>query len=324
MKMVDRQIVVITPVRNEAWVLNQFLEAASLFADHIVILDQMSVDGSREIAKSYPKVILIDNTSEKFNEKERQEILLKEARKLGSSNVLIALDADEIPSPTFLNEAFLRRLRTSDPGTVFQFDWLNLEPNCETAFRSPMAPIVFVDDGSPNMDNADMHRTRVPVPDRQKVIYLTDPTILHLQYVDQVRMRNKHIWYQVLEKATNPQKSSLSIYRTYHHMDSRVEKMQEKVEVAHFWAVRGVSLEGLSEASDKNPWKEQVDQLMASKPAHIFNDIETHLSNTHNQERSSLLRYARLTQGFLGAPRLNPVRLMVRAIDLLVIKFLHK
>lgn len=103
----DRKIVVLTPVRNEKWVLDCFLLAASQFADHIIILDQMSVDGSREIARRYEKVILIDNPSEDFNERERQEMLLREARKLGENNVLIALDADEIPSPTFLDESFL-------------------------------------------------------------------------------------------------------------------------------------------------------------------------------------------------------------------------
>ena len=54
-------IIVITPVRNEAWVLRAFLEATSLWADYIIIADQMSTDGSREIAKKYPKVVLIDN-----------------------------------------------------------------------------------------------------------------------------------------------------------------------------------------------------------------------------------------------------------------------
>ena len=42
-------LVVLTPVRNEAWVLHAFLKATSLWADHIIIADQMSTDGSRDI-----------------------------------------------------------------------------------------------------------------------------------------------------------------------------------------------------------------------------------------------------------------------------------
>ena len=49
--------IVMTPVRNEAWVLRAFLETTSLWADYIIIADQMSTDDSREMAKEYPKVM---------------------------------------------------------------------------------------------------------------------------------------------------------------------------------------------------------------------------------------------------------------------------
>ena len=52
--------VVMTPVRNEAWVLRAFLEATSLWADYIIIADQMSTDGSREIAGNSPTRVLPD------------------------------------------------------------------------------------------------------------------------------------------------------------------------------------------------------------------------------------------------------------------------
>ena len=61
-------IVVLTQVRNDAWVLRAFLEATSLWADYIIIADRMSTDGSREIAQDYPKVILIDNHRIEINE----------------------------------------------------------------------------------------------------------------------------------------------------------------------------------------------------------------------------------------------------------------
>lgn len=35
----------LTPVRNEVWILDRFLKAASFWADHIIIADQMSTDG---------------------------------------------------------------------------------------------------------------------------------------------------------------------------------------------------------------------------------------------------------------------------------------
>ena len=46
-------LVVLTPVFNEAWILPAFLKATSLWADYIIIADQMSTDGSREIYKEF-------------------------------------------------------------------------------------------------------------------------------------------------------------------------------------------------------------------------------------------------------------------------------
>lgn len=74
--------IVITPVRNEAWVLRAFLEATSLWADYIIIADQMSVDGSREIAKEYPKVILIDNDSAEMHQAATRRLLFEAAKRL--------------------------------------------------------------------------------------------------------------------------------------------------------------------------------------------------------------------------------------------------
>ena len=73
-------LICLTPVKNEAWILHAFLKATSLWADYIIIADQMSTDGSREIALSYPKVILIDNDNQEFNEVERQKMLIDKAR----------------------------------------------------------------------------------------------------------------------------------------------------------------------------------------------------------------------------------------------------
>src|SRR5437016_10395582 len=78
----DTKLICVTPVRNEAWVLERFLQCASLWADQIVIADQMSDDGSREIAARFPKVILVDNPSTEYNEGEYHRLLLERARQI--------------------------------------------------------------------------------------------------------------------------------------------------------------------------------------------------------------------------------------------------
>ena len=64
-----RKIIVLMPVKNEAWILPLSLQAASVWADMIILSDQGSTDGSKEIARRFPKVHLIENDSlGEFNE----------------------------------------------------------------------------------------------------------------------------------------------------------------------------------------------------------------------------------------------------------------
>ena len=96
--------IVMTPTRNEAWVIRAFLECNGLWADYIIIADQMSTDGTREIIAEYQErwntvlttpstvhrtqytvhnmhqcqLIMIDNTNPEFNEAERQSMLVAE------------------------------------------------------------------------------------------------------------------------------------------------------------------------------------------------------------------------------------------------------
>ena len=118
-----------TPVRNEAWILNLFLKSTSLWADYIIIADQMSTDGSREIALKYPKVILIDNNSNEYQEADRQKILIDRAREIKGDKILFALDADEVLSANFLQTNDWKRILESNPGDVFLLQWAQICSN---------------------------------------------------------------------------------------------------------------------------------------------------------------------------------------------------
>ncbi len=48
-------LICLTPIKNEAWILDRFLKCASLWADYIIIADQQSTDSSIEIAKNILK-----------------------------------------------------------------------------------------------------------------------------------------------------------------------------------------------------------------------------------------------------------------------------
>jgi Glycosyl transferase family 2 len=211
-------VICLTPVKNEAWILDRFLQATSLWADYIIIADQMSTDGSREIALNYPKVVLIDNKSDTYNEPERQKLLIQEARKISGKRLLITLDADELFTPNILNSEEWNMILASEPGTVFKFQWANIRQNFRTFWYANYFPWGYMDDGYEHDSDSKIHNARIPLPDYAEQITISDIKVMHFQFTDWKRMQSKHRWYQCYEHVNFPEKSLLDIFRMYHHM----------------------------------------------------------------------------------------------------------
>lgn len=211
-------VICLTPVRNEAWILERFLKCASLWADYIIIADQNSDDGSREIATSFEKVILIDNFSHQYSELERQKLLIEEARKIPGPRLLVALDADEFLTANFLSSPEWLTVLNAPTGTIIKFQWANVRPDMTTYWMPPIEfAWGFVDDGSEHT-GVKIHSPRIPIPKNAHSISLRDIRVLHYQYTDWERMKSKHRWYQCWERINNPERHAIDIYRQYHHM----------------------------------------------------------------------------------------------------------
>lgn len=217
--MMERPIIIcLTPVRNEAWILDIFLQCTSLWADYIIIADQLSTDGSKEIALRYPKVKLIENNCANFNEPERQALLIAEARKIPGKRLLITLDADELFTANCMETTDWQKMLQAAPGSVFGFNWINLLPEYREAWISDGCfPWAFMDDGSLHTGEQ-IHSPRVPLKNWNDIIPLKEIKVLHYQYVNWKRMLSKHLYYQCLERIKFPQKSAIEIFRMYHHM----------------------------------------------------------------------------------------------------------
>jgi glycosyltransferase involved in cell wall biosynthesis len=174
------KIVVITPVKNEAWILDRFLSVTSQFADYIIIADQNSTDGSQAICKKYPKVILIENKSEKFNEAERQLLLIKTARDLISEQkILLALDADEILAANATKTQSWQAMLRAKPGTVLYFEKPDLFVTTHQCVRSGiLTPLGYVDDGAEHQPQS-IHSVRIPTPEYAQKLHIHDVKVLH-------------------------------------------------------------------------------------------------------------------------------------------------
>jgi glycosyltransferase involved in cell wall biosynthesis len=221
--MVKPTVICLTPMRNEAAILDRFLQCASLWADHIIIADNFSDDGSQDIARSYPKVTLINNPATELDEESRQKLLIAEARKIPGPRLLIALDTDEALTANFMNHPEWETVLNAPPGSIIEFEWVNILPEMTSYWAQAKAgfyyPLGFMDDGSEHIGGS-LHSPRIPEPAFAPRIRLNSIKLLHYGYTDYDRSASKHIWYQCWEKVRRPTQSSVWIYRFYNLMYS--------------------------------------------------------------------------------------------------------
>lgn len=193
-------IVVVTPVKNEVWILEKFLSVTSLIADYIIVADQGSTDGSREICERFEKVTLINNDSPDYSEASRQKLLLNAARNLvPEPKVILGLDADEILSANVLSSPAWEQLRSVEPRTNIYFEWVNLYGGTQNCVREfSMRPFGYADDGAPHEPNI-IHSPRVPVPKDAARLELPSIKLLHYAYTRLQEQTAKHRLYSVIE-----------------------------------------------------------------------------------------------------------------------------
>lgn len=212
------QLICLTPVKNEAWILRQFLRAASIWADRILVLDQQSTDASREIALEFPKVRLLRNPSQEFNEPERQRLLIEAAREEPTPRILITLDADEFLAADAIGSEEWERALREPTGTIFELPRVDLWQTRRWCLHTGHFEWGFVDDGSPHHGRT-IHSPRIPLPDGAPRFRFERTRVLHTQFLNLPRMRSKHRWYRCYERVTFPEKSVVEIERLYSWMD---------------------------------------------------------------------------------------------------------
>jgi hypothetical protein len=214
------QIIVLTPVRNEAWILRRFLECTSLWADHIIIADQSSEDDARAIAQAFPKVTVIENPHREFSEVARQRLLIETARRSPGPRLLLALDADEIMSANILDSAEWRTVLQAQPGTVLCFAKVDLFNSPAHYFlhsavdRGAWLPFGYVDDGAEHA-GAVIHTTRVPARPCSPSLRLNEVVLLHYNQCNLPRMESKDRFYRCFARVNAPEQNAVDIHRLH-------------------------------------------------------------------------------------------------------------
>lgn len=215
------KLICLTPVKNEAWILERFLQCTSLWADHIIVADQHSTDNSREIAQSFEKVILIENTAEDFTEIGMRTLLQEEARKIpAQKRILISLDADEVLTANSLTSPEWRTLFQLPVGSVIRMPLVNLEPDMAHYKKGIMVNCGVVDDGKTALKGGVLHSVRIPWATYDITILETrDMQLLHFAYINPERLRSKWRRYQAYEKIAR-NRSGIATWNMYEEAPS--------------------------------------------------------------------------------------------------------
>lgn len=200
--MTNKKIIVLTPTKNEEWIIETFLKITSLFADHIIIADQGSTDNTVAIAKRFPKVVVIENTNPEYDEEYRQDLLIEESRKrFPGDNLLLALDADEIITAKHIQSNEWELIKNQKSGTQIYFYKPDVMPGFKEFVVSNNSFLIgFVDDGRKHK-GLKIHSPRVPFSEDKYVA--TDIQFMHLAITRAIEYYAKQRLYIVTENVNN-------------------------------------------------------------------------------------------------------------------------
>jgi len=223
------QVITLTPLKNDAWILPRFLEVTSRFSDLIIVADEGSTDGGLEILRRFPKVTVIDNSRGDYDEAARQNLLIAKAREaVPLPRIMVALDADEILAANALQSPGWQAMLRAAPGTSILFEKPNLYLTPQECERRPLDfPGAFVDDGVTQHRPLRIHSRRLPAPEGGPQLVLPDVKFLHYALVRPEAQKAKMRMYAAIE---NVMQTKSLYWRRRYYSSRRVLKPLGRIE----------------------------------------------------------------------------------------------
>jgi hypothetical protein len=322
--MQSPKLICLTPVRNEEWILEAFLKATSLWADHILICDQHSTDNSKFIASSFPKVILVENPDYEMNQAKTRKILFKEAKKITGNKIIFSLDADEFFSDNFIESPDWKTILNSNPGDVFLFRWKNLigDPYIFQKSYSWMYWGCHIKDDffeGVFPDNY-IHEWRLPWPSGQqefKEYLLENIFLLHFARVNLKRFRTKEIYYQVITKYNEPNISSVRLFRSYNIIDFKNNLILNNDAFSYYFANKLNIFDNIKLNDKGSFYLHEINRLMAIKGLNYFQSLDIwdqDLLKNNNYRDPRSIRF-KLLHFYLKITRPFSNYFLIKAID---------
>ena len=217
------KVIALLPTRNEAWVLPHSLACLSGFCDVIIVNDQNSEDNTREVCRTFPKVVLLEQSQSVICGKARWQ-LWDAARHYDGNNLLWCTDPDELMSPSLARQFIARQGDALVPGTAIEC--LFYHPPSIDRYRDDTSlygpywkPLAAIDDRRMDYDRnigLPLHEYRVPFGDGTPIVRAQNFPVLHLQWLIAGHNQMKQAWYRCIELLTG-RKTPVVINEFYKH-----------------------------------------------------------------------------------------------------------
>ena len=310
-------LICLTATRNYGWVTKAFLKANSQWADYIIIVDQMSTDGTREMCAEYDNVIVIENEDLTYSETVRSMLALNRAREIDGDKILVYLAIDEVLPANWMTTEDGQKILQSQPGDMFLLNWANLLPDkkhYKATFKDNYYRI-FHDDGVSEYDNQgrDMHTHCLPWRDGGRETIVKDFPILHFGYYNTEFQTVKQWYYYQMVDYDKNQRSIITLSRFYRKdIDNRYEKgdydnvpewfwndfdifsLVDLTYVPLFWdeMKRFISEKGISHYAKLNIWDEKfLGAMRLNDPRNFLQKLlHAYLNTTSNSGNNVIIR----------------------------------
>jgi len=212
------RIIAIMPCRNSGWILGLSARAVLQWCDELLVLNHASTDDTDRVCEQVchetgGRLRCWWKDDNQWPEMEHRQFLLEKARERGATHI-VTVDDDEVLTANMLPEirGIIERLR---PEYTLQLPWLCLRGGIDKYHASGIwsqsyASVAWQDDPRCHWSSAErggyQYHHRHPMG-RPLAPWMTSRALgglMHLQFVDEPRLRAKQFWYCLQERLRWP------------------------------------------------------------------------------------------------------------------------
>lgn len=319
MKQEKPLLIVTSCTRNYGWVTRAFLEGNTRWADYIIIVDQMSTDGTREMCAEYKNVVLVDDPDMSYKENIRAKMAFMKGRDLaaGRDAIYFALDIDEVMPANWMQTEDGQRILNSKPGDMFQLEWANIMPDGKTCDRSGWQYKVFHDNGMAWQESdKQMHTPLLPYSswDEEDMMSVHDFPLLHFGDFYTRWTEYKMMYYQFIDIAQKRSKSAVTVYRTYHGYVTETHPLS-KIDQA--WLYNDIDIIGLVDVKSEPIFTTYVRDIINQDGVKKYQSIDVwtdELCKALGEKDPRSIGW-RILHAYLRATRKHSNSLFIKGVD---------